>query len=165
MTNKDFIVTDNAIDMAIERIEGMEDSDLLEMFERLSKEQPQMMGYVVGLGEGLENEQAEEDLLYLTMVVWQASELARNGSIPSITEESINSVDKKTDELYELIMSFPPAAEEDEINALIDGSRQPAIVSYLADEFFSDEYIDLEEEKVAKMFACMTVIGEALAAA
>ena len=52
--------------------------------------------------------------------------------------------------------------DDEDMQNLIGASSQPAIINYLADEFFSEQYIRLPEEKIAKMFACMTVVGEAL---
>lgn len=163
MASSDLIVTDNAIDLAIERIDNMSDSDLNNLFERLTHEQPQIMGFVVGFGQGLKEQQAEEDLIYLTMIVWLAAELAKGSAVSSIDEAAIEQIESRINERLDLIMSFSEEDEEEEINSLIGGSSQPAMVGYLADEFFSEEYLNLPEEKVAKMFSCMTVLAEALA--
>jgi hypothetical protein len=163
MNIKDFIVTDNAIDLAMEHLENMEESDLQNLFERMSHEQPHLMGFVVGLGQGLKNNEAEEDLLYLMLIIWHSVELGRNETIVTVTEAEMDQIISSVDDRYNLIMSFSEDEEEDELNSLVGNSSQPAIVGYLADECFSEEYLNLSEDKVAKMFSCLTVLAEHLA--
>lgn len=160
MSVKEFVVTDNAIDLALERLENLDEVGISELFERLSHEQPAIMGFVVGLGQGLKNDEAEEDLLYLTLIVWYSIELAKNGKVTTLEEGLIDQIQNEIEKRYDLIMSFSEEEEEDEIEALIQASSQPAIVNYLADEFFSEEYVDMNEDKVAKMFACTSVLAE-----
>ncbi|UTW61408.1 hypothetical protein KFE98_15510 [bacterium SCSIO 12741] len=162
---KDLIVTDNAIDLAIEHLENMEGPELNNLFEKLSKEQPFVMGFVVGVGEGLENEEAAEDLFYLTMIIWHAIELSKNDSLSTLSEEDLKNLEEKMDGLFNEVLSFPEESEEEELNNMIGASTQAALASYLADEFFSEEYLNLSEDKIAKMFSCMLVLSEALAKA
>lgn len=163
MSVKDVIVSDNAIDLAIEHLENMEDAELNDLFERLSKQQPHIMGFVVGLGEGLEDEEAAEDLFYLTTIIWHAIELSKNDSVNTVSEDQIALLENRMTNLFEEVISFSDDAESEELSNLIGSSSQPAVVNYLADEFFSEQYIRLNEDKIAKMFACMSVLAEAIA--
>ena len=70
-------ITDESLDLAIEQLEDMEDGKLEKLFDRMAEQQPNIMGFVLGLGEGLKNEEAEEDLLFLVMIVWHAIELQK----------------------------------------------------------------------------------------
>jgi hypothetical protein len=97
------------------------------------------------------------------MIIWHSVELARNSKIATISEPEMARIESEIDQRYNLIMSFSEEEEEEEINSLIGGSSQPAIVSYLADECFSEEYLNLSEDKVAKMFAALTVLSENMA--
>lgn len=162
MAAKELFVTDNAIDLAIERLENMETAEINELFERLSHDQPFIMGFVVGLGEGLNNDDAEEDLFYMTMIIWHSIELATNSKPRLIGEDELKTLEDSMLERFDDIMAYTDENEEEELGQLIATSSQPAIVSYLADEFFSEEYLNLSEDKVAKMFSCMSVIAEAL---
>ncbi|MCB0482559.1 MAG: hypothetical protein KDC83_14110 [Flavobacteriales bacterium] len=163
MSTKELFVTDNAIDLAIERLENMDTTEINNLFETLSHDQPYLMGFVVGLGEGLDNNEAEEDLFYLTMVIWHSIELSQNDKTIKIEEDKLKELEEKMMNRFDEVMSFTDENEEDEIAQMIATSSQPALVSYLADEFFSDEYTNLAEEKVAKMFSCMSVVAEKLA--
>jgi hypothetical protein len=164
MSVKDLIITDNALDLAIERLDNMDESELMEVFERLSHEQPHMMGFIVGLGEGMENARAEEDLLYLIMAVWHAVGLAKDASPAHLTQERLDALESLMDARYEEVISFDDDSEEEELSNLIAASSQPAILQFLAGEFFSEEYIDLPEENIAKLFACTSVLAEELGA-
>lgn len=159
---KDLIITDNAIDLAIERLDNMDEAELMEVFERLSHEQPYMMGFVVGLGEGMENPRAEEDLLYMVMVVWHAVELAKDDFVSRVTPERLDILTNLMDARYEEIMSFEEQTEEEDIANLISSSSQPALMQFLANEFFSEEYLDLSEEQIVKLFAFTSVLSEEL---
>lgn len=163
MATKELIITDNAIDLAIERLENMESDELNNLFETLSHDQPHLMGFVVGLGEGLENDEAEEDLFYLTMIIWHAVELSKNGKVATIEEVQLKSLEEDMMNRFDDVMAFTDENEEEELNNMIGTSTQPALVAYLADEFFSEEYLSLSEDKVAKMFSCMSVVAERLA--
>ena len=75
---------------------------------------------------------------------------------------ALTALENRMTNLFEEIISFSEENDEDDMKNLIGASTQPALVNYLADEFFSEQYLRLPEEKIAKMFACMTVVGEAL---
>ncbi len=162
MPVRENMVADSAIDLALEHLENMTDQELNNLFERMSSQQPHVMGFVVGLGEGLEDEEAAEDLFYLTTIIWHSVELSKNDSLKTVSETQMTALDNRMTNLFEEIISFSEDNDEDDMNNLIGASTQPALVNYLADEFFSDQYLRLPEEKIAKMFACMTVVGEAL---
>ncbi|MBD77696.1 MAG: hypothetical protein CL840_01990 [Crocinitomicaceae bacterium] len=155
-------ITDEEIDLAIETLEDMEEGKLEKLFNRLAEQQPHAVGFVLGLGEGLNNEEAEEDLLYLVMIMWFAIESNKKAELNSISEEEMENLQHKIDERLERIMSFAAEEEEDEFEVLISESSQPALVSYLSDEFFSEEYARMPEMKVAKMFSCLSVLAETL---
>ncbi len=155
-------ITDESLDLAIEQLEDMEEGKLEKLFNRMAEQQPNIMGFVLGLGEGLKNEEAEEDLLFLVMIVWHAIELQKKTELNTITEENMEAIQLRIDERLDHIMSFTSEEEEDEFEVLISGSTQPAILSYLSDEFFSEEYEKLQEIKIGKMFACLSVISEAM---
>lgn len=157
------IITDEAIDFAIEQLENMEEGKLEKLFNRMAEQQPNVIGFVLGLGEGLDNEEAEEDLLYLVMIVWHAVELHKKSELATISEEAMEVIQSRIEERLDHIMSFAAEEEEDEFEALITASSQPAILSYLSDEFFSEEYEKVQEIKVGKMFAALSVIAEAMA--
>jgi len=156
------IITNESIDLSIEQLESMEDGKLEKLFNRMAEQQPNIMGFVLGLGEGLKNEEAEEDLLYLVMIVWYAIELQKKTELETISEESMEAIQVRIEERLDHIMSFSSEEEEDEFEALISASTQPAILSYLSDEFFSEEYEKVQEIKIGKMFACLSVISEAM---
>lgn len=162
MPTRENIVADSAIDLALEHLENSTDQELNNLFERMSSQQPNIMGFVVGLSEGLNDEEAAEDLFYLTTIIWHAVELAKNDTLQTISEAQLTSLDNRMTNLFEEIISFSEENDEDDMSNLIGASSQPALVNYLADEFFSEQYLRLPEEKIAKMFACMTVVGEAL---
>ena len=155
-------ITDEEIDFGIEQLENMEEKKLEDLFNRLAEQQPHLVGFVMGLGEGLKNEEAEEDLLYILMIVWYSLELHNKKELASVSEEDMQGLQTKIEERLDQIMSFAAEEEEDEFEALISASSQPAMLSYLSDEFFSEEYEKVQEIKVGKMFACLSVISEVL---
>jgi hypothetical protein len=53
MPVRENMVADSAIDLALEHLENMTDQELNNLFERMSSQQPNIMGFVVGLSEGL----------------------------------------------------------------------------------------------------------------
>lgn len=162
MPVRENFVADSAIDLALEHLENMTDQELNNLFERMSNQQPHVMGFVVGLGEGLEDEEAAEDLFYLTTIIWHAVELSKNDTLQTVTETELTALDNRMTNLFEEIVSFAEDNDDEDMQNIIAASSQPALVNYLADEFFSEQYLRLPEEKIAKMFACMTVVGEAL---
>jgi hypothetical protein len=162
MAVKDLIITDSAIDLAIEHLDNNDESELMEVFERLSHEQPDMMGFVVGLGEGMENARAEEDLLYLVMVIWHAVELAKSAPVVKVDSVRLEHLEALMDARYEEVLAYPDETEEEDLANLIASSSQPALIQFLANEFFSEEYIDLSEEQVVKLFAFTSVLAEEL---
>ncbi len=162
MPVRENMVADSAIDLALEHLENMTDQELNNLFERMSSQQPHVMGFVVGLGEGLEDEEAAEDLFYLTTILWHSVELSKNDTLNTVSETQLTALDNRMTNLFEEIVSFSDDNDDEDMENIIAASSQPAIVNYLADEFFSEQYFRLSEEKIAKMFACMAVVGEAL---
>ena len=119
MPVRENMVADSAIDLALEHLENMTDQELNNLFERMSSQQPNIMGFVVGLSEGLEDEEAAEDLFYLTTIIWHAVELSKNDLLLTVSEEALTALENRMTNLFEEIISFSEENDEDDMKNLI----------------------------------------------
>ncbi len=158
-------ITDEVIDLINDRIQRMDEDQISKVWDAFAKEQPAVVGYVLGESRELQEPDAREDVAYvLTIILLSFRELSPG--IPAITEpEFEKAFNKEFDEMEEV---FNDGFDEADAMAIMDAFCQPDLLQFAAATIYSEDGEDGEEgegsnftEEEAGLFIVIfkTVIG------
>jgi hypothetical protein len=155
-------ITDQVIDLINDRIQRMDEGQISKVWDAFAKDQPAVVGYVLGESRELQEPDAREDVAYvLTIILLSFRELSPG--IPAITEpEFEKAFNEEFDEMEEV---FNDGFDESDAMAIMDAFCQPDLLQFAAATIYSEGGEDGEgsnfTEEEAGLFIVIfkTVIG------
>lgn len=155
-------ITDQTIDLINDRIQHMDENQISKVWDAFAKEQPALVGYVLGESRELQEPDAREDVAYvLTIILLSFRELSPG--IPAVTEaEFEKAFNEEFDEMEEI---FNDGFDEEDAMAIMDSFSQPELLQFAAATIYSEGGEDEEgsnfTEEEAGLFIVIfkTVIG------
>lgn len=132
------IVTEKAINSAVEFLNNANEKEFIKIFKDFQKEQPFLSTYLFAIKEVYElEEEAFEEIYNLSLIVWKSFKNTTS-FIPEISEEIIEEVDNESDELNKNLAKTLGLDLEDE-NA--DLSKLKEINKALENKIINEEAI------------------------
>ncbi|HMI62051.1 MAG TPA: hypothetical protein VK518_14125 [Puia sp.] len=155
-------ITDQVIDLINDRIQRMDEDQISKVWDAFAKDQPAIVGYVLGESRELQEPDAREDIAYvLTIILLSFRELAHG--IPAVTEpEFEKAFNQEFDEMEEV---FNDGFDEADAMAIMDAFCQPDLLQFAAATIYSEDGDEGEgsnfTEEEAGLFIVIfkTVIG------
>lgn len=154
-------ITDETIDVINERIQQMDEEEVEQVWDGFAKDQPALVGYVLGESRELETADAREDIAYiLTIILLSFGEL--QPVIPPVTEaEFEKAFNQEFDEMEEV---FHDGFNETDAMNIMDSFCQPHLLQFAAAVIYSedgDEEASNFTEEEAGLFIVIfkTVVG------
>ncbi len=155
-------ITDQVIDLINDRIQRMDEEQISKVWDAFAKEQPAVVGYVLGESRELQEPDAREDVAYvLTIILLSFRELSPG--IAAITESEFEKAfNEEFDEMEEV---FNDGFDEADAMAIMDAFCQPDLLQFAAATIYSEDGDDGEgsnfTEEEAGLFIVIfkTVIG------
>lgn len=128
-------ITDQVIDHINDRIQRMDEEQISQVWDAFAKEQPAVVGYVLGESRELQEPDAREDVAYvLTIILLSFRELSPG--IPAVTEaEFEKAFNKEFDEMEEV---FNDGFDESDAMAIMDAFCQPDLLQFAAATIYSE---------------------------
>jgi hypothetical protein len=128
-------ITDQVIDLINDRIQRMDEEHISQVWDAFAKEQPAVVGYVLGESRELQEPDAREDVAYvLTIILLSFQELCPG--IPAVTEaEFEKAFNKEFDEMEEV---FNDGFDEADAMAIMDAFCQPDLLQFAAATIYSE---------------------------
>ena len=137
------LITDQTIDLINDRIQHMDENQIGKVWDSFAKEQPALVGYVLGESRELEMPDAREDVAYvLTVILLSFRELGPG--IPAVTEAEFEKA--FNDEFDEMEAIFQDGFDETDAMAVIESFCQPDLLQFAAATIYSE---DEEEEETS----------------
>lgn len=138
-------ITDETIDLVNDRIQQMDEAEIGKVWDEFAREQPALVGYVLGESQELQVPDAREDVAYvLTVILLSFRE--RVAGIDAVTEKEFESAfNREYDEMEEI---FQEGFDETNAMAVIESFCQPQLLQFAAATIYSDE----EEEEAQSNF-------------
>jgi len=137
------VITDQTIDLINDRIQHMDETQIGRVWDSFAKEQPALVGYVLGESRELEMPDAREDVAYvLTIILLSFQELIPG--IPAVTEAEFEKA--FNEEFDEMEAVFQDGFDESDAMAVIESFCQPDLLQFAAATIYSE---DAEEEEVS----------------
>lgn len=147
-------ITDDTIDSINDRIQHMEEAQVEEIWDAFAKEQPALVGYVLGESRELQVPDAREDVAYILTIIF-LSFLEEQPGIPSVTEaEFEKAFNKEFDEMEEV---FQDGFDETDAMTIMDSFSQPHLLQFAAAVIYG-EGIDEEESNFTEEEAGLFVV-------
>ncbi len=141
-------ITDDTIDYVNECIQHMDETQVEEIWDAFAKEQPALVGYVLGESRELKMPDAREDIAYILTVIFLSFRELRAG-IPPVTEKEFEEAfNKEFDEMEEV---FHDGFDETDAMTIMDSFSQPHLLQFAAAIIYGESE-DEEEEEVTSNF-------------
>jgi hypothetical protein len=129
-------ITDQTIDLINDRIQHMDESQIGKVWDSFAREQPALVGYVLGESRELAQPDAREDVAYVLTVILLSFREYRPG-IPAISEQEF----EKTfnDEFDEMENIFQDGFDENDAMSVIEAFCQPDLLQFAAATIYSED--------------------------
>jgi len=129
-------ITDQTIDLINDRIQHMDETQIGRVWDSFAREQPALVGYVLGESRELAEPDAREDVAYvLTVILLSFREFTLG--IPVISEQEF----EKTfnEEFDEMENVFQDGFDENDAMAVIQSFCQPDLLQFAAATIYSED--------------------------
>jgi hypothetical protein len=148
-------ITDETIDLVNDRIQQMDEAEIGKVWDEFAREQPALVGYVLGESRELELPDAREDIAYVLTVVLLSFREWVSG-LTAITEKEFESAfNEEFDEMEEV---FQDGFDETNAMAVIDSFCQPQLLQFAAATIYSDDADEGEESNFSEEEAGLFII-------
>jgi len=129
-------ITDQTIDLINDRIQHMDESQIGRIWDSFAREQPALVGYVLGESRELAEPDAREDVAYVLTVILLSFREFRPG-IPAISEQEFEkSFNEEFDEMENV---FQEGFDENDAMAVIESFCQPDLLQFTAATIYSED--------------------------
>src|ERR1700744_1053563 len=129
------LITDQTIDLINDRIQHMDENQIGKIWDSFAKEQPALVGYVLGESRELKMPDAREDVAYvLTVILLSFRELSPG--IPAINEEEFEGAFNS--EFDEMEAVFQDGFDEADAMAVIESFCQPDLLQFAAATIYNE---------------------------
>jgi hypothetical protein len=155
-------ISDQTIDLINDRIQNMDEAHIGKVWDAFTREQPALIGYVLGESRELQVPDAREDVAYILTIILLSFRESRPG-IPSVSEAEFEKAFNT--EFDEMEGVFHDGFDETDAMNIMDSFCQPDLLQFTAATIYSeggaeDEASNFTEEEAALFIVIFkTVIG------
>jgi hypothetical protein len=129
-------ITDQTIDLINDRIQRMDENQIGRVWDSFAREQPALVGYVLGESRELSEPDAREDVAYVLTVILLSFREFRPG-IPAISEQEFEiTFNSEFDEMESV---FQEGFDENDAMAVIQSFCQPDLLQFAAATIYSED--------------------------
>jgi hypothetical protein len=128
-------ISDQTIDLINDRIQNMEETRIGKLWDAFAKEQPALVGYVLGESRELQVPDAREDVAYILTVVLLSFRETRPG-IPAVTEAEFEKAFNL--EFEEMDEVFQDGFDETDAMEIMDAFCQPDLLQFAAATIYNE---------------------------
>jgi len=129
-------ITDQTIDLINDRIQHMDEGQIGRIWDSFAREQPALVGYVLGESRELAEPDAREDVAYVLTVILLSFREFRPG-IPTISEQEFEkSFNEEFDEMENV---FQEGFDESDAMAVIESFCQPDLLQFTVATIYSED--------------------------
>jgi len=155
-------ISDHTIDVINDRIQNMDEDRIGRVWDAFAKEQPALVGYVLGESRELQTPDAREDVAYILTIILLSFRELRPG-IPVVSEaEFEKAFNAEFEEMEEV---FHDGFDETDAMTIMDSFCQPDLLQFAAATIYSEggeveESSNFTEEEAGLFIVIFkTVIG------
>lgn len=129
------------------------------LINKMSKEQPVILAYLMAVGDELFNEDERELILYLGVVVWRIMSRG-NEPLPSVTEKILDEVEDKNIKMLEYLEGESETDFFATVATIIENYNQPEVLRYVVEALMEDneEGVDIKEENIGMIMIYLKTV-------
>jgi hypothetical protein len=148
-------ITDQTIDLVNDRIQQMDEAQIGKVWDEFAREQPALVGYVLGESRELQLPDAREDVAYVLTVILLSFREISAGLQPVTEQEFELEFNKEFDEMEEV---FHDGFDETNAMAIIDSFCQPQLLQFAAATIYSEDGDEGEDSNFTEEEAGLSII-------
>ena len=148
-------ITDQTIDLVNDRIQQMDEAQIGKVWDEFAREQPALVGYVLGESRELQLPDAREDVAYVLTVILLSFREISAGLQPVTEQEFELEFNKEFDEMEEV---FHDGFDETNAMAIIDSFCQPQLLQFAAATIYSEDGDEGEDSNFTEEEAGLFII-------
>ena len=130
-------ISAEVVERTWQRIAGQSVKDAQKLVNRMSKEQPVVLAYLMAVDNDIFNQSEREVLLFLGVVVWQIM-LQGTRPLPKVTEKILDKAEAGNLEMAEYLRGETEAGFEEATRKIIGGYKQPEVLQYVVEAIMED---------------------------
>jgi len=140
-------ISAEVVERTWQRIAGQSAKDAQKLVNRMSKEQPVVLAYLMAVDNDIFNQEERQVLLFLGVVVWQIM-LQRNRPLPMVTEKILDKAEAGNLKMAEYLRGETEAGFEEATRKIIENYKQPEVLRYVVEAIMEDteESCPIQEE-------------------
>lgn len=158
-------VTNEVIDQSTEELHDLQEGELKNMVYKLSEEQPDLMSYLLTVGERQMNTEEQEVLLFLGLNIWNA--FSKCKTLPFVSDAIIHEQRQINADLIEYLEKHADQGFTQIATSLIAEHNQEPLLEYviqaIAEEEMEEEEPLVSEENRALLFSTLKAFVESIA--
>src|ERR1700761_8833165 len=148
-------ITDETIDLVNDRIQQMDEAQSGKIWDEFAREQPALVGYVLGESQELQQPDAREDVAYVLTVILLSFQEWTSG-LEAISEKEFEAAfNEEYDEMEEI---FQEGYDETNAMAVIDSFCQPQLLQFAAATIYSEDGDEGDESNFTEEEAGLFII-------
>lgn len=125
-------ISSEIVEETYKKIGGMPPQEAPKMVNRMSKQQPLVLAYLMATGHDILNQDERELLLYLGIVVWQIMNQGTK-SLPEITEKILDKTEDSNMKMLEYLDDESESGFIDTLEKIINNYNQPEVLRYVVE--------------------------------
>jgi hypothetical protein len=130
-------ISADVVERTWQRIAGQSAKDAQKLVNRMSKEQPVVLAYLMAVDNDIFNQGEREVLLFLGVVVWQIM-LQGTRPLPKVTEKILDKAEAGNLKMAEYLRGETEAGFEEATRKIIGSYRQPEVLRYVVEAIMED---------------------------
>ena len=153
-------IPENVVEKTWERMIDMSPAEAPEMVDRMTKEQPLILAYLMAIGDELFNQDEREVLLFLGIVIWQIM-LQGDTPLPTISEKMLEEVEESNFKMLEYLEGESETDFMETTMSMLENYNQKEILAHVLEAIMEEPEEDgeiTEENQGMMMIHLKTVI-------
>ena len=122
----------DVVERTWQRIAGQSAKDAQKLVNRMAKEQPVVLAYLMAVDDDIFNQGEREVLLFLGVVVWQIM-LQGTRPVPKVTDEILDKAEAGNSKMAEYLQGETEAGFEEATRELIGSYKQPEVLQHVVE--------------------------------
>jgi hypothetical protein len=146
-------ISAEVVERTWQRVATLSPKEGQKLIQRMTKEQPVILAYLMAVDSDIFNDEERQTLLYLGVVVWQIM-LQGGRSLPEVTEKVLDEAEAKNLKMAEYLHGETAEGFEEAARKIISSHGQPEVVRHVVEAIMEDaeESSGVREENKGIMF-------------
>ena len=119
----------DVVEKTWKKVGGMSPQDAPELIDRMTKQQPLILAYLMGIGGDLFNQDEREVFVYAGIVIWQIMSQGET-PLPEVTEEMIDEAEESNEKMLDYLEDESEIGIEEAVKDLLDNYNQKEVLRY-----------------------------------